>query len=117
MKYTHYSPSARVILVQGKAKDVAAKIADIIGKTNDDQKRAGLLLTEEIQKDFPLEKKLSIGQGTKPREAAKRIFAGLREMDSKGMDLIIVDGSFTEKGIGAAVLERLQKAADMIITT
>ncbi|ADE36259.1 L-threonylcarbamoyladenylate synthase [Methanohalophilus mahii] len=117
MKYTHYSPSARVILVQGKAKDVAAKIADIIGKTNDDQKKAGLLLTVEIQKEFPLEKKLSIGQGTKPREAAKRIFAGLREMDSKGMDLIIVDGSFTEKGIGAAVLERLQKAADMIITT
>jgi len=38
-------------------------------------------------------------------------------MDSKGMDLIVVDGSFTEKGIGAAVLERLQKAADMIITT
>ncbi|RNI12005.1 threonylcarbamoyl-AMP synthase [Methanohalophilus sp. RSK] len=117
MKYTHYSPSAKVILVQGNAKDVSAKIAYLVGETNEEQKRAGLLLTEEIQNDFPLEEKLSIGQATKPETAAKRIFAGLREMDSKGMDLIIVDGSFTEKGIGAAVLERLQKAADMIITT
>jgi L-threonylcarbamoyladenylate synthase len=117
MKYTHYSPSAKVILVQGKAKDVSAKIADLIGNTNENQERAGLLLTEEIQNNFPLEEKLSIGQATKPEKAAKCIFAGLREMDSKGMDLIIVDGSFTEKGIGAAVLERLQKAADMIITT
>ena len=61
MKYTHYSPSARVILVQGKPKDVTVKIADIIGKTDDEQKRAGLLLTEEMQKEFPLEEKLSIG--------------------------------------------------------
>lgn len=115
MKYIHYSPYARVILVRGKSKDVTAKIADLVGSINEDQEKAGLLLTEEIQNNFPSEVKLSIGQATKPEEAAKRIFAGLREMDSKGMDLIIVDGSFTEKGIGTAVLERLQKAADTII--
>lgn len=41
---------------------------------------------------------------------ARNIFRALRELDKKGIDIILVEG-VQEKGLGAAVMDRLRKAA------
>ncbi len=46
---------------------------------------------------------------------ASNLFAGLRYLDIEDVDVIIADGSMEIAGIGAAVLNRLKKAADELI--
>jgi L-threonylcarbamoyladenylate synthase len=41
---------------------------------------------------------------------ARNIFRALRELDKKGIDIILVEG-VEEKGLGAAIMDRLRKAA------
>ena len=45
-----------------------------------------------------------------PQEAAFKLFIALRGMDKAGVDIIFAEG-LPEKGIGAAVMNRLRKAA------
>jgi L-threonylcarbamoyladenylate synthase len=57
----------------------------------------------------------SLGEKDRPEQAAKNLFSGLRYLDERKADIIIVDGSFYPDGIGKAVFNRVRKAADMII--
>ncbi|RLG27408.1 threonylcarbamoyl-AMP synthase, partial [Methanosarcinales archaeon] len=43
---------------------------------------------------------------------ASNLFAGIRYLDGRNVDVIIADGSMRSDGIGAAVRNRLKKAAD-----
>jgi len=45
-----------------------------------------------------------------PREAAANLYGSMRRLDEAGLDLIIAE-ALPESGIGAAVMERLRKAA------
>jgi L-threonylcarbamoyladenylate synthase len=45
-----------------------------------------------------------------PREAAARLFAAMRLLDSLGLDLILAEPP-PPAGLGAAILDRLRKAA------
>ncbi|MDG6243465.1 MAG: L-threonylcarbamoyladenylate synthase [Methanolobus sp.] len=115
MKYTHYSPDSIVILVEGQHESVISRIKEMIVDFNHRGANIGLLLTEESKKVFPCEISHSLGEKEKPEQAAKNLFFGLRYLDEKKADIIIVDGSFDPDGIGQAVFNRLRKAADMII--
>jgi L-threonylcarbamoyladenylate synthase len=44
------------------------------------------------------------------REAAANLYGAMRRLDEAGLDLIIAEG-LPESGIGAAIMERLCKAA------
>lgn len=115
MKYTHYSPHARVILLEGDAEAIKQKIAELIQQYSSEEKKVGVLLTEEIHNDLKVVKVVSLGSASEPSVAANRIFGAMREMDLEGIDIILVDGSFTAKGIGAAVFNRLRKASTDVI--
>ncbi|MBP1909040.1 L-threonylcarbamoyladenylate synthase [Methanolobus bombayensis] len=115
MKYTHYSPQAGVILVEGEHSAVVRKIKELLADLNMRDARVGLMLTEESAPFFLGFNSFSIGPREKPEHAAKYLFFGLRNLDSKNVDTIIVDGSFNSAGIGMAVFNRVRKAADMII--
>ncbi|MBP2031303.1 L-threonylcarbamoyladenylate synthase [Methanohalophilus levihalophilus] len=115
MKYTHYSPSAKVILLEGNAEAIKKKIAELIQQYSSEGKKVGALLTTELQGNFKSMKTISLGSASEPSIAANRIFCAMREMDLEGMDIILVDGSFTAQGIGAAVFNRLRKASTNII--
>lgn len=43
-------------------------------------------------------------------EAAQQLYAALRDMDKRGLDLIVVD-SCGEEGLGLAIMDRIRKAA------
>ncbi|WP_319507968.1 L-threonylcarbamoyladenylate synthase [uncultured Methanolobus sp.] len=115
MKYTHYSPESSVILVEGEHDHVVSRIKELIVDLSLRNAKIGLLLTEESHNNFSEYLSYSMGQKDKPEQAAKNLFFGLRYLDERNIDIIIVDGSFRPDGIGMAVFNRIRKAADMII--
>ncbi|KAI1372710.1 translation factor [Hypoxylon crocopeplum] len=55
---------------------------------------------------------VSIGEDT--RSIAQGLFSALRELDRRGADIIFVEGTVDDEDIGAAVMNRLRKAASQI---
>ncbi|KAI1495724.1 DHBP synthase RibB-like alpha/beta domain-containing protein [Biscogniauxia marginata] len=55
---------------------------------------------------------VSIGKDT--RSIAQGLFSALRELDRRGVDIIFVEGTADDEDIGAAVMNRLRKAASQI---
>jgi L-threonylcarbamoyladenylate synthase len=114
MKYTHYSPNAIVLLVEGTHDIVLNKIYEMYNDFTCRGARVGLLVTNN---DFlpPTNDIFYLGNKDKPEEVAKNLFKGLRFLDEVGVTIILADGSFSNEGVGAAVMNRLRKASEMVI--
>lgn len=114
MKYTHYSPSATVLLLEGSHDLVLNKIREMYADLTCQGARVGLLVTSSDL--FSLTSDLVyLGRKDEPEEIARNLFIGLRSLDERGVNIILADGSFTLEGVGAAVMNRLRKASEMII--
>eukprot|EP01126_Amoeba_proteus_P061584 TRINITY_DN8280_c0_g2_i7.p1 TRINITY_DN8280_c0_g2~~TRINITY_DN8280_c0_g2_i7.p1 ORF type:complete len:415 (+),score=76.30 TRINITY_DN8280_c0_g2_i7:120-1247(+) len=123
LKYRHYSPSTRVLLLEGIQMDKMRNF--IITKFNSlaaSSKRLGILHTHPTQFQFPESMTtskscviLTLSDGSAP-EVARLLFSALREMDTKGVDLIIMEG-ISEQNEGLAVMNRIRKAASQILFT
>ncbi|KAI0974329.1 DHBP synthase RibB-like alpha/beta domain-containing protein [Xylaria arbuscula] len=59
-------------------------------------------------------KLLDISIGKDSRSIAQGLFSALRELDRRGADVIFVEGTLDDEDIGAAVMNRLRKAASQI---
>ncbi|KAI0555566.1 translation factor [Xylaria curta] len=59
----------------------------------------------------PIGKLLDISIGKDSRSIAHGLFSALRELDRLGADVIFVEGTVDDEDIGAAVMNRLRKAA------
>jgi L-threonylcarbamoyladenylate synthase len=115
-KYGHYTPDTKVVLVEGESKFVSEKIAELLEDYRSRGEKAGLLLSEEIAKlivvnGISTEECFLLGSRKEPELAAKRLFEGLRELDRKGLDVIVADGSFSRSGLGDALINRLREAS------
>lgn len=55
-----------------------------------------------------------LGDVWAPLEVGRQLFLGLRAMDTLEVDAIVVEGVM-EEGAGAAVMNRLRKAATMVV--
>lgn len=111
MKYRHYSPKAKVILVK-YSKHQKQKISELIA---DYQKGNKILVLsrEKIPSDSaPNIKNVVIGSTI--AEMSNAIFKEFREADKEGDDIIIVEGT-KETGLGIALMNRLGKAASIIV--
>jgi len=110
MKYRHYAPDARLILVVGSC----AESRHTIRRMYNDLKRRG---TRAAWVDFlrPLPPASALDLGRTVSIVARKMFATLRDLDKAGMEVILIR-SVPEKGIGIALMNRLRKAADQIIT-
>lgn len=104
MKYKHYSPNAQVMVVEGPRERVREKIAELVEEYRSRGLRVGVMATEEYGADefFHL--------GKTEEEVARNLFKALRELDKRGVDVIIAEG-IEERGLGFAVMNRLRKAA------
>jgi len=117
-KYGHYTPDTRVVLVEGKSKFVSEKIVELLGSYRRREEKVGLLLSEEIAdlvavETLGAEKCFLLGSREKPEAAAKKLFEGLRDLDKKGLDVIVADGSFSCSGLGDALINRLREASSL----
>ena len=100
----HYAPRARLILVEGSAAEMQRHIARAATDI-----RLGVMLPESWQAP-PHAVVFSWGRWSAPEELAQRLYAGLRELDVKGCEVILCPVPPPE-GVGAALRDRLRKAA------
>ncbi len=109
MKYRHYAPEAQLILVEGPCDRARKTIRRLYRETTATGKRTAWI-------DFlnPEPPKPATDLGRTLPAVAKKLFAALRDMDNEGVDVIFIRG-VAERGIGAALMNRLRKAAARII--
>lgn len=101
MKYRHYSPNARVVLVKGEH----CKYCQFIKQNN---KNGVFALMFEDEK--PIENCLFYGKINDDKQQAKNIFSALRKMDRLGAQTVYVECP-NDSGVGLATLNRLLRAA------
>ena len=100
---SHYAPATPLRLL-GEGEKFSPQPGRRYGLLSVDGEPRGLNLS-----DFEVVAVLSPGSG-KLGEAAIRLFAMLRQLDESGVDEIIAE-PVAEHGLGAAIMDRLRKAA------
>lgn len=111
MKYRHYAPKAELILVKGKERDVISAINGFLGEARQQGKKAGVIGTDETCGLYHEEGIIkSIGTRREEATIARHLYGILREFDELDVDIIYSE-SFSEEGIGQAVMNRMLKAA------
>lgn len=110
MKYTHYSPKAEVILVQGERLAVAKEINRLAAEGMAQGKKIGVMATEETKALYHADVVLSLGSRAHPEEIGANLFKILRKFDFLGVEQVYSE-VFSEEGEGMAIMNRLRKAA------
>lgn len=93
MKYRHYSPKARVRLVDAAGEGVRTKVREL-----------------ELEAEREGLKHAFIDYGEDARKAAHDLFADLRELDRQGYDIIFIM-TLEQSGFGFSVMNRMLKSA------
>lgn len=109
MKYRHYAPEAPVTLFKGQPERIVREINRRLAEKPDGRKIVILSTTENIT-EYHNEWVLDMGPQGRPDIIAGKIYELLRFCDRLSADSILIEG-ITEQGIGAAVANRLGKAA------
>jgi L-threonylcarbamoyladenylate synthase len=107
----HYAPRARLVLVEGQGMEQAQAFRDAIEQARSEHAQLGLMLPD----DFDLAANAGArvyrwGAWSDEEELAQRLFAGLRDLDRRGATVIVCPLP-PDEGIGAAICDRLRKAA------
>lgn len=112
MKYKHYSPEKPVWVLP----DTLEAAANLIAELERDGEKAGLLVSSEWLEQLETSRRTccSLGEKSKPQQAAARLFSSLRELDDEEVSIILVE-PYEKKGIGTAYMNRLEKAASRIL--
>lgn len=110
VKYTHYAPKGEMLLVTGPH----IKMQELVQEKADEAARRGLrvavLACSEHVARYRADAVFDCGSRYEPGQAAQSLYAFLRECDERGLDFIVAEG-YSEAGIGAALMNRLRKAA------
>lgn len=107
MKYKHYSPTARVILVE---KEEA--MLNYIASHDLSRDKIALLTTQSFTgSQFP---GVVESMGSSKEEVSRNLFRCLRDMDERQVDYIFVE-AVDETDQGLAIMNRLKKAASETI--
>lgn len=110
MKYKHYSPSAKVILVSGSMENVISTINEKISADEKNGLKVGVMATTQTKDRYIGGEVLVVGDRTKPETIGANLFKILRKFDFIGVDIVYSE-VFDEDGEGAAIMNRLNKAA------
>jgi L-threonylcarbamoyladenylate synthase len=117
LKYTHYSPETKLVLVKGNSHAVVDRIDELVRHYRQSNIRVGLLVTDETAGYVSADEVFLLGSRYDAPTIARNLFAGLRYLDQEDLGIIIADGWIGEDGVGVAVRNRLNKAADESLET
>jgi len=108
----HYAPRAQLILIDGTDDDQKKALAKALFAEQRSGKRIGLMLPDTFDNPSLGHDALVFrwGRWDQYEELAHRLFAGLRWLDAAGAAVILCPLPAPE-GIGAAIRDRLKKAA------
>jgi L-threonylcarbamoyladenylate synthase len=104
----HYAPSARLVLVDAPEADLQARMAAAALLWPGE--RVGVMLPADVAWNAPGPTLQSWGRWSAPEELARTLYAGLRSLDALGCTVIVCPMPPAD-GIGAAIRDRLRKAA------
>ena len=110
MKYKHYAPNAHLKIIKGKNEKTIEIINEIVENYIEKGNDVAILTTDENLNKFNSGKVISLGSENNLNEIAKNLFETLRKCDDLGVQHILCQG-FEEKGVGLAIMNRLNKAA------
>lgn len=110
MKYKHYAPNAKVTIISGERKKTVEKIKEMVHYNIEKGKRVCILTVEENVKEYKEGTSIVLGSIENLSTVAKSLFETLRKCDDLGADLIFAE-AYEEKGVGMAIMNRLNKAA------
>lgn len=110
MKYRHYAPKAHLKIIKGKNEKTIEIINEILENYIEKGNDVAILTTDENLNKFNSGKVISLGSEYNLNEIAKNLFETLRKCDDLGVQHILCQG-FEEKGVGLAIMNRLNKAA------
>lgn len=110
MKYRHYAPNAKVIIVSGNRKNTVAKIKEMVNYNIEKKKNVCILTVRENESEYDKGTKIILGSLIDLSTVAANLFEALRRCDDLGADLILAE-AYEEKGVGVAIMNRLNKAA------
>ncbi|MGA8041448.1 MAG: L-threonylcarbamoyladenylate synthase [Terracidiphilus sp.] len=105
----HYAPRAHLVLVEDSFEALPAALARTAAQYAG--QRIGILLPDELAAQAPPAAHIfPWGRWSAPEELASRLYAGLRALDATGCDVILCPLP-PATGLGAAIRDRLRKAA------
>lgn len=105
----HYAPRARLLLVDAPTAELPRRMAEIIDGLRDE--RVGVMFPTDWDWSPPQPAVVfPWGRWSAPRELAQHLYAGLRHLDAESCTVIVCPAPPPE-GIGAAMRDRLRKAA------
>ena len=105
IKYKHYSTEADLIVIVGETKEIKAKMLELAEELG----RKGLKVGIAARGIENFEGFEAMDLGRSVEEIAKNLFSALRELDKRGVDVILVEG-VEERGLGATIMDRLRSS-------
>jgi L-threonylcarbamoyladenylate synthase len=93
LKHRHYSPRAKVVLVNGKLKIESEKYSAFIGLNEPNREFSSVKMCRSVE------------------EYAHEVFSFFRQCDRENIEIIYCE-KVEEKGIGAALMDRLRRASE-----
>jgi L-threonylcarbamoyladenylate synthase len=100
----HYSPRARLLLLEN-----AEKLSSLAAELQAAGERVGVMMPTALINEWPY-LVYEWGNLEDPDRLARRLFAGLRELDAAGATVILCPMP-EDNGLGVAIRDRLLKAA------
>ena len=108
MKYRHYAPQAKCILVYSKDN---LKMVNKINEISHEYKNPVVIACTENIKMYNIKNKIDIGSKEHLEEISKNLFTDLRKVDNYNPDIVIIEG-VDKSGIGLAIMNRLIRACE-----
>ena len=113
MKYTHYAPKGRLTVVTAEPGEPSGRTAWInreLARRKAEGERTGVLAAEERAAAYAADTVIAYGPEGDPAAYARGLYDALRAFDEAGATFILAE-AVDEAGLGAAVMNRLRKAA------
>lgn len=106
----HYSPKAKVILVEENGKVQIDKVRVLASEFAMQGYYFGIMAKEENKDKYQDFNVKVLGSEKNLTICAANLFSVLRDFDKEGVNIIIAEG-IREEGLGVAIMDRLRKAA------
>ncbi|QAS54664.1 L-threonylcarbamoyladenylate synthase [Halobacillus litoralis] len=106
MKYTHYAPEAPLWLVDGEEDFFHDQMEELSKQGY----RVGVIASDQLAAQLEHASLITCGSRDDLAQIAERLYGALREFKKADIDIILCE-TFPETGVGAAIMNRLTKAA------
>lgn len=110
MKYRHYAPGGELVIVEGETEAVADYMNRQMATDMEAGEKTGVICTAENLDKYQADVVKCVGSRTDEESIARNLFLVLREFDDEKVTRIYSE-SFSDQGLGQAIMNRLLKAA------